>query len=201
MSMNTETHHPGLFAGILAAVLFGYAPVVCAQGLAQSILQANWPKLGSSDWIAQGADHPRHILYEFIDPNCSYCHQLWEEMQPHYEHGLQVRYILVGIISESSPVKAAAILEAADPARALRQNERLWGENPDGSAGGGIQPVKYLDFSMLVKLRQHERLTDAFGIIGTPGLVWKDTHDQIHVLQSAPLPDELMRIIESATGG
>jgi thiol:disulfide interchange protein DsbG len=42
-----------------------------------------------------------------------------------------VRDILVGVISASSPGKAAAIFDAADPSAALRLNERRWGRAAD----------------------------------------------------------------------
>lgn len=190
-----------LLAGALIAALSGFAPPACAQDVPQAMLQAQWPRLQSTTWIAEGAGKPQHLLYEFIDPNCGYCHALWGEMQSQYKHGVQVRYILVGIISESSPVKAAAILTAADPAHALRANEIYWNHNPDGSKDGGILPLDGLDFSMRVTLSMNFRLAHGFGIIGTPGLVWQDHQGHVHVLQSAPLPDELAKIIASADAG
>ncbi|HET7395447.1 MAG TPA: thioredoxin fold domain-containing protein [Gammaproteobacteria bacterium] len=199
--MRTRLKHAylQLLAAILTIGLSTCAGTASAQELSQNVLQPYWQQLETVDWIAQGPVKPRHVLYEFVDPNCGYCHQLWSEMQAEYSHGVQVRYILLGIISDSSPYKAAAILEAADPAAALRRNERLWGQNPDGSKGGGIQPLASLDFSMRLKLMMHFKLAQNFGILGTPGLVWKDRQGQIHVRQSAPSPEELQRIVESAS--
>lgn len=190
-----------LLAGLLlATVLSAFTPVAAGQEVSQSMLQAQWQQLETTDWIAEGAAKPQHVLYAFVDPNCPYCHDLWRDAQTQYKHGLQVRYILVGIISDTSPTKAAAILEAANPLKALRQNEKQWGASPDGSPGGGIAPLHQLDFSMRLKLMMHFKLAREFGILGTPGLVWKDRSGTIHVLQSAPRPAELSQIVESAAG-
>ncbi|HEX6550408.1 MAG TPA: thiol:disulfide interchange protein DsbG [Gammaproteobacteria bacterium] len=190
-----------LLAGLLlATVLSAFTPVAAGQEVSQSMLQAQWQQLETTDWIAEGAAKPQHVLYAFIDPNCPYCHDFWRDAQTQYKHGLQVRYILVGIISDTSPTKAAAILEADDPLKALRQNELAWGASPGGSPGGGIAPLRQLDFSMRLKLMMHSKLAREFGILGTPGLVWKDRSGTIHVLQSAPRPAELSQIVESAAG-
>lgn len=186
---------------LIAAGLPGFMPAAAAQATSQTVLQAQWQQLVTTDWIAEGAARPQHVLYAFIDPNCPYCHDLWRDAQTQYKHGLQVRYILVGIISDTSPTKAAAILEAANPLKALRQNELAWGASPGGSPGGGIAPLRQLDFSMRLKLMMHFKLAREFGIFGTPGLVWKDRRGTIHVLQSAPRPAELSQIVESAVGG
>ncbi|HET7921568.1 MAG TPA: thiol:disulfide interchange protein DsbG [Gammaproteobacteria bacterium] len=172
-----------------------------AQGMpSQAMMQAQWPRLATAAWIADGAAQPRHVLYVFFDPNCGYCHRLWENLQSRYrKQRVQVRFILVGFITRTSPTKAAAILEADDPLQALRKNERDWGKNPDGDRGGGIRALRHLDFSMRLKLGMNGRLARDFGIQGTPGLVWKDRRGQVYVLQSSPPPEDLARIIESAT--
>lgn len=202
MNTRLKTSVVRLLAGtLIAAGLFGLTSVAAGQEISQPALQAQWQQLKTTDWIADGAPKPRHVLYAFIDPNCPYCHDLWRDAQTHYKHGLQVRYILVGIISDTSPTKAAAILESDNPLQALRQNEKQWGASPDGSPGGGIAPLRQLDFSMRLKLMMHFKLAREFGILGTPGLVWKDRSGTIHVLQSAPPPAQLAQIVESATDG
>ncbi|HEX5340783.1 MAG TPA: thiol:disulfide interchange protein DsbG [Gammaproteobacteria bacterium] len=190
---------PRLLAAAAILALAGFGSAAVAQAPDQAMLQAQWPRLRTAAWIAQGAGQPQHVLYVFFDPNCGYCHRLWLQIQAaDYLHDTQIRYILVGIISETSPAKAAAILEAPNPLQALHMNESHWGT---AGKGGGIRPVSRLDFSMLMRLRQHERLTLAFGVAGTPGLIWKDRQGRVHVLQGAPPADELARIVASATAG
>ncbi|MGH8373384.1 MAG: thioredoxin fold domain-containing protein [Gammaproteobacteria bacterium] len=188
-----------LLASGFAFALLADVPAALGQEVSQDVLQVRWPQLATADWIAQGAAKPQHILYEFIDPNCPYCHDLWLETQSEYKHGLQVRYILVGIISDTSPTKAAAILEAGNPLKALQQNEIDWGASPGGTPGGGIEPLTQLDFSMRLRLMMNYKRAREFGIIGTPGLIWKDRQGQVRVLQNAPKPEQLSQIVESAS--
>lgn len=192
-----------LLTGLLTLALCGLNAVARAQPAPdQSSLQALWPRLATTHWVAEGAAQPEHLLYVFFDPNCGYCHQFWLAMQARYMHEhVAVRYILLGIISETSPAKAAAILSASRPELALRENELRWNRNPAAGKGGGIVPLRRLDFSMLLTLRQHEHLADAFGLVGTPELVWKDRQGQVHLLQGAPTADDLARIIASASAG
>ncbi|HET7649845.1 MAG TPA: thiol:disulfide interchange protein DsbG [Gammaproteobacteria bacterium] len=186
-------------ASIVFSLLSCLAFTANAQNADQPLLQMHWPQLETADWIAEGAAKPLHVLYAFVDPNCPYCHQLWVNLQSQYQHGLQVRFILVGIISATSPTKAAAILESDNPLQAWQRNEREWNKSPGGSPGGGIAPLHQLDFSMRLRLTMNYRRARDFGIIGTPGLVWKDRTGTIHVLQSSPLPAQLAQIVRSAS--
>jgi thiol:disulfide interchange protein DsbG len=188
-------------AGILFALLSCLAFAANAQDVDQPTLQMQWTQLETADWIAEGAQKPEHVLYAFVDPNCPYCHQLWVNLQSQYRHGLQVRFILVGIISNTSPTKAAAILESDNPLRALQRNEREWNRSPGGSPGGGIAPLHQLDFSMRLRLMMNYKRARDFGIIGTPGLVWKDRTGAIQVLQTSPPPAQLAEIVQSASAG
>src|SRR5690606_4457408 len=79
-----------------------------------------WQALEESDWVLDGrADAPR-VVYVFSDPNCPYCNRFWETARPWVDAGkVQLRHILVGVIREDSPGKAAAILSAKDPSAAL----------------------------------------------------------------------------------
>jgi thiol:disulfide interchange protein DsbG len=152
--------------------------------------------LQQARWIAEGSAHPKHVLYVFMDANCPYCHRLWLALQPHYHDGLQVRNVLVGIIAPSSSGKAASALEARDPAAQLRVNEQRWGSRSDG--GGGIAPLADPSTKVLDALTHNETLMQAFGISGTPGLVYIDVAGKVHVLAGLPATAELTAIVRSA---
>ncbi len=79
--------------------------------------------LSHAHWVAQGTGP--HVLYMIFDPNCPYCHVLFDELQPLIKPmGVTVRYVPVGYLTESSLGKAAAMLEAKDPLAAITKNER-----------------------------------------------------------------------------
>lgn len=155
-----------------------------------------WHSLQLSDWIAVGSTRPRHVVYFFTDPNCPYCHDLWLALRPYYVQGLQVRAVLVDIISDTSPGKAAAILQARNPQVALNKNEDDWGHRLDG--GGGIAPLLHPQPDILRALDAHAALMMQFGISGTPGLAFKDNRGELHVIAGLPKNATLTAIVHSA---
>ncbi|MDE2091862.1 MAG: thiol:disulfide interchange protein DsbG [Gammaproteobacteria bacterium] len=160
------------------------------------VVQPPMLALQRTRWIPIGSRHPVHVLYAFTDPNCPYCHKLWVAMQPYYHRDVQVRHILVGIISASSPGKAAAILDARDPSAALRKNEARWGMRADG--GGGIAPLAQPSSTDLKILALDQALMQDFGIPGTPALMYQDKQGKIHVMAGLPDKTELAGIINAA---
>jgi thiol:disulfide interchange protein DsbG len=109
---------------------------------------------------------------------------------------LQVREILVGVISPSSPGKAAAIFDAADPSAALRLNESRWGRGAD--AGGGITPSAHPSAKDLRELSHNEALMQAFGFDGTPGLVLADGQGKVYALGGLPPKRDLGQVVATA---
>lgn len=159
--------------------------------------ESPWLRLQRAHWVRQGAEHPEHLIYVITDANCPYCHDLWLSLQPHYRRGLEVRYLLVGIIASDSPGKAAAILESRDPSRALDQNERQWARLP-GDLGGGIPPLKSPRPETLAALRANEQLMRDLGAPGTPALVYRSADHVVHLAESIADPAKLASILSSA---
>jgi thiol:disulfide interchange protein DsbG len=127
-----------------------------------------WAALQSSTWIADGAANAPRVVYAFTDPNCPYCHRFWEAARPWVESGkVQLRHIMVGVIREDSPAKAAAILTAPNPSAALLENEHTFDK-------GGIKPVAKLSPDVANKLDANQELMIEMGFQGTPGILFKD---------------------------
>jgi len=156
-----------------------------------------WQRLGQATWVAQGAKHPQHLFYVVTDANCPYCNELWQKLRPFYGQGLQVRYVMVGILSDSSPGKAAAILEARDPTAMLDQDEAGYGKLPD-DLGGGIRPLAHPKPATLAALKANERLMYDLGGQGTPMLIYRDSKGELHVIQSVPPDAALPGIVHDA---
>ncbi|MGF6604287.1 thiol:disulfide interchange protein DsbG [Paraburkholderia sp. GAS448] len=85
------------------------------------LLEHAWPDVEQAASVREGASNPKAVIYAVADPNCIYCHLLWKALQPYEAEGLQVRWILVGLIKQDSFGKAAALLEANDPPAAMRR--------------------------------------------------------------------------------
>lgn len=152
--------------------------------------------LAKAHWIPLGSTHPRRIIYAFIDPNCPYCWEFWNSAKSAYGHGLQVRYLVVGILGDSSIKKAAAILGSKDPKAALEKNESGFRHH-----SGAITPLAHVPGSLRREVADHNRLMQQFGLNGTPGLVWEDGRGQVQTSNGLPPSDELNRIFGLGTDG
>lgn len=153
--------------------------------------------LQGATWFAEGAARPRHVLYAVVDPNCPFCHELWQSAQPLYKSGVQVRYLLVGFLAANSPGKAAAIIEAPRPATAWDWNETHWQQLP-GDLGGGIRPLTHPRPQTLDAIHRNEALARDLGILGTPAVIYFDPQGRLHVVQSALDPTALKKLADAA---
>ncbi|PKY11982.1 thiol:disulfide interchange protein [Acidithiobacillus marinus] len=150
-----------------------------------------WQALAHTRYIQEGSKGP--IVYDFYDPNCPYCHEIYTWLQnPIDSQQIRVRFITVGFLSPSSPGKAAAILAASDPLAALKLNENNFGTE-DGP-NGGISPASdavqnkmrsALDFNASLLINKE---AEVLGIQGAsvPFLVFR-TGGKTHYV--AGLPD------------
>lgn len=150
--------------------------------VAAPMTERTWAKLDASAWVADGkADAPR-VIYTFSDANCPYCHHFWEAARPWVDAGkVQLRHMMVGVIREDSPGKAAAILSAKDPSAALRQNETQYDKG--GIAAVAISP------EIANKLDANQRLMIELGFQGTPGILFKD--EKGHLQRRSGLPQDM----------
>lgn len=156
-----------------------------------------WQKLGRATYVTEGAKQPQHLFYVITDANCPYCNELWRELQLFYGQGLEVRYVMVGILSDSSPGKAAAILEAKDPVAALDRDETQYGKLPD-DLGGGIAPLASPKPKTLTALKSNEQLMHDLGVQGTPALIYIDSHGMMQTIQSVPTLATISGIVAEA---
>ena len=81
----------------------------------------------SAKVIIDGNEKNKKVIYAFIDPDCIYCHQLWENARP-YVGETTIKWIPVSILSEESLGKAAAMLQAKDPSKMLEEHEKAFKE-------------------------------------------------------------------------
>ncbi len=116
------------------------------------------------------------------DPNCAYCHAMWESiLRPEIRAGhLRVRIVPVGIVDPRvAIVRAAAILASPNPAKAWILNERLFHVSTEQGgfpAHGPFDPANAKQRAVLLN-------TEAFfaaegGSVATPTFFY---HGQSHV--------------------
>ncbi len=169
-----------LFAGMAASLFLAAGRASAAEGPAtaqapQAKAQAApmsakmWTKLETSAWVRDGKADAPCVSDTYTGPNCKYCHKFWEAARPWVDAGkVQLRHILVGVIRDDSPAKAAAILQAPDRAAALMEHERK-------SAQGGIAPAFSVSPDVRKALEAHRKLMMSLGFRGTPGIVVIDS--------------------------
>lgn len=150
---------------------------------------ATWDSLSQSHWVADGSDDAAHIIYMFTDPNCPFCQKFWEQARPWVEAGnVQIRHILVGLLTQTSPGKAAAILQSDDPAQALYDHEKA---GPDK----GVEPLADIPEDIAQRLSQNAELMNQLEILGTPGIFYFDQEGALQIQRGAPLDQDLERIL------
>lgn len=156
---------------------------------AQPMSKRTLAQLEASKWVRDGSAAAPRVVYAFTDPNCPYCHKFWEQSRPWVKAGkVQIRNILVGILRDTSPGKAAAILAASDPAQALTENEQNF-------AAGGIRPLKPIPSEPRAALLANEALMRELGMQGTLAIFYEDAHDILHSATGAPPDADLETIL------
>lgn len=146
-------------------------------------------QLSESKWVLDGKPSAPRVVYVFTDPNCPYCHAFWEAARPWVESGkVQIRYLVVGIIREDSPAKAAAILGAKDPAEALTRNEKAFSK-------GGIAAEKTISPEVQKQLDGNLALMMSLDIQGTPGIVQQGADGKLSKFGGMPRSGGLESIL------
>lgn len=153
----------------------------------QPDLSKAWDKLENTRWVADGAENPKRIVYVLADPYCPYCRAFWIAAQPYEKVGLQVRWVWVSYLRPDGPARAAAILEADDPAAAMAEHESRFAE-------GGIEPAESPKPETLQAIRAHTNLMRELGVNGTPAVFYKDEQGKVRSIQGMPKLGALPKI-------
>jgi hypothetical protein len=155
-----------------------------ASGLSPGVML----RLSRATYIREGVGKAERVVYVFIDPECPYCHELWSAIHS-LPASVEVRYLMVAVISKASWGKAAAILESQDRAEALRKHE-------SGVRNGGIRPLQEFAPEIRESIALNNLFLDALEIPGTPGIVYTDTGGAVRVSSGVP-PKQLLNAIFS----
>jgi len=151
-----------------------------------------WGRLEQSSWIADGSDGAPRIVYMFSDPNCPYCNMFWKQARPWVESGaVQVRHVMVGMLMPDSAGKAAQLLAADDPRKALHLHEQA------GKASK-LKSMNDIPEELRKELESNEALMSELGAAATPAIFYLDTDGRLQQHQGAPRPDALRRIMGEA---
>lgn len=151
---------------------FNVRDVGGSQVLTPTQLGDLWERAGKLSYIAEGKGRPVYVVF---DPNCPYCHRLWGMLRQTAAEGkVQIRWIPVAILSESSKNLAAAMYQTKDQQQAL---------NDFGA--GMLAPVDTIDKATADVLARNLLLLRDTGYTGVPTLLWKEG-DQVRVKMEVP---------------
>jgi thiol:disulfide interchange protein DsbG len=166
------------------------------KSVAQSMTNGAWAQLERSRWVLDGSSKAPRIVYVFTDPNCPYCNKFWGDSRPWVDSGkVQLRHILLGILSPTSAGKAAAILTDSNPSLRLENHERgqmaagakiLASGRPTAMGDSALKPLTEIPPAIEAQLASNARMMQSFGLAGTPGLVWRDAHGKIQMRAGVP---------------
>lgn len=144
-------------------------------------------------WIEDGRKDAPRTVYVFTDPNCPFCNRFWADARPWVDSGkVQLRHVMVGVLTATSSGKAAALLAAKDPAAALAAYERSHaarekaGGRPRPLDDQGLKPLAEIPPAIASQLAGNEKLMAALRVQATPALVWRDADGAMQVRTGAP---------------
>ena len=148
-----------------------------------------WKQLEKSSWIADGSKNAPRVIYTFTDPNCPYCNKFWNDARPWVKAGkVQLRHIIVAILTDTSAGKAAALLSAKDPQVALTQHEQQ-------HTSGGVKPLGQVSATVRAQLDANQKLMQQLGASATPTIFYKDASGNLQKIQGAPSAEMLTKIL------
>ena len=158
---------------LFAAMILLLAASASARAADQRVVAEHLMKdMADSSWIRQGSG--KRIVYMFFDPNCPYCHNVYDNLQPiiNDRPDLQFRWVPLGMLTDSSKGKAAAIIQAKDPLKAFHHSENNYGLlNIDN--GGGIMPAKHVTQKTETILLQNLSILQGNNLYGIPIVVFQ----------------------------
>lgn len=129
-------------------------------------------KIASAALAAPGftIGHSGPLMVVFMDPNCIFCHLLWEALQqPVAEGKVRVKVVPVGFLKPSSPAKAATILAAKNPAEAWANNEKGFDLHTEE---GSTKPLSHIPAVDEAAVKANTQLLHQTGETATPALLY-----------------------------
>jgi len=129
------------------------------------------------------------LLVAFEDPNCIYCHKLDQATAPLIAAGkLRVKVVLVSFLKADSAARAAAILTAQSPAKAMAKNEAGYDTaKEEGGYPAGPQPGP----DLMNTLKRHLNWMQQAGSSGTPTLIYQTADGKWNARSGDPGPQWL----------
>lgn len=159
----------------------------------QKIAASMLSDIKQTSWIRDGKS--AHVIYVFFDPNCPYCHKVYEMLRPQVQRGeVELRWVVVGKLMLTSTGKAATILEAKDQAEAFHRNQRDFSQ-ATGSYGG-IEEEPAPREETLRRLDANLALLNRSGFDAVPALLFRTKDGKAGFIRGAPPAQILEKLVK-----
>lgn len=167
--------------------LFRHPPGT-AQG--QKFLRHAWHVFRKSPAARQGPRTGPVMIQIAFDPDCPFCHALWQKMQRYRHSAIVIRWVPLSLVRASTLGKAAAIVTAADPIKALAIDERSFNV---ARRSGGILPLYHVKPTLRHIIRHNTRVLTSLDSL-VPTLLYRDKK-RIGILAGVPKTQQLKNLI------
>lgn len=151
--------------------------------------------LKSTHWIYQGKKNAKHLISILIDPNSPLFPLQYNHVITYIDQGdLAVRWILVSYLKPFGDKRAAAILQAKDPVKALMINEKSYNYKTET---GGITPAKNVLPKTKKELEANWNFMQKYKFSGTPVIFMQTKAGKIYVMTGFLMDEMLENVIDS----
>ncbi len=128
-----------------------------------------------------GAVMAANTVYVFFDTTCPHCAELWTASQPLLNR-LKMVWMPIGLLRPQSGPQGATILAAADPAKAMTENE-----TSVMARGGGISVPANLPDDIVQKVKDNTALFQQLQGDSVPLIVYRHAVSGEHGLYAGAL--------------
>ncbi|OZA79616.1 MAG: hypothetical protein B7X64_09190 [Halothiobacillus sp. 39-53-45] len=174
----------------LIALTFAAISIPCFAANTDRVTAAHlMGNLNASNWIQDGEGSK--IIYVFFDPNCPYCHNVYDSL-------IKIRPL--ALLGGTSLGKAAAIIQAPDPLAAFNQSERNYGFL-DSDTGGGIQPAKHITDATQSLLDENLSIIQGENLAGIPVVVFQATDSKPFYFMGQRTQAQLQELLAFVASG
>ena len=131
--------------------------------------------VSAAKWFLIGKESAPHQVYVIGEPNCSACHALFADLKPFVDKGeLSIRWIMTAFLKPDSLGKAAAILQADDPAAMLSMNEGKGFDMKKEEGPVKVLPEDQIQDKTKAALKANMLFMAKSGVRGTPAFFYVD---------------------------
>lgn len=167
-----------MVSGFLAGILWAGTALATTvlSPLPKMSQDSYWKDIGQRlTYIQEG--HKGPVIYDFFDPNCPYCHGMYDEEQPLIKAGkLTVRYVPVAYLMPSSTPEAAALLQSSHQVAALEHFEALAGKSfaaPMAASGPVGLPQAKASLQTTQALKRNMAVLQSTHSMGVPAILYE----------------------------